>query len=123
MESEIKFKIYAQTSFNQQIHVLGSISELGCWNLQNGISLYTNEKEYPYWKTLKCLRIPCGQKFEFKFAVFENNLIKYWENLPSDCNRRYASRYARVRLEGVFGDFNGSEIVEKRYPSFSNFES
>ena len=64
-----------------------------------------------------------GQKFEFKFAVFEQNSLKYWEVLPGNCNRKYSSRFARVSLVGIFCDIVGKEIIEKKYPSFSNIES
>ena len=123
MESEIKFKIHALTKPNQYVKVLGSIPELGNWNELHPLSLYTNEREYPFWKSIHSLRIPSGQKFEFKLAIYENNSLNNWENLPGNCNRKYGSTYARVRLEGAFGDFNGNEIIEKRYPSISNFES
>ena len=64
-----------------------------------------------------------GQKFEFKFAIFENDQLTYWENLPSNCNRKYDSCFARVYLIGTFGDLNGEQIIEKKSPSFSNIPS
>ena len=61
-----------------------------------------------------------GERFDFKFALFEHDTLKFWENLPGNRNRRYTPTYGRVHLKGVFGELDGDEIIEKRLPSFSN---
>ena len=63
MESEVRFKIKANTKLNQSVKLLGNISELGEWDHNQAIPLYTNERSYPNWKNLHYLRVPFGNHF------------------------------------------------------------
>jgi lytic starch monooxygenase len=82
----VTFNELATTSYGQNIKLVGSLSQLGSWNVANAIALsasgYTNSN--PVWSTT--LNLPAATTFQYKFVRVGSNGDVAWE---SDPNRSY----------------------------------
>lgn len=54
-----------ETEFEEVLAVVGSIEELGLWDVQKALKLRTNEVLYPEWKTEMIVR--SGPTIEYKY--------------------------------------------------------
>ena len=43
-----------------------------------------------------------------------------WERFPNNLNRKYYTRYQSVTLRGKWNDFEGREIIHKKFHSSEN---
>lgn len=83
----VLFKETVTTSYGQNIHLSGSISQLGSWNADNAIALSADQytSSNPLWYVE--VTIPVGTTFEYKFIKKASGYSSAtWE---SDPNRSY----------------------------------
>lgn len=55
------------TKFGEKLYVVGSIPELGNWDINNAIEL--NGDNWPNWKSEDSITLPSGMNFEYKYVV------------------------------------------------------
>ncbi|EZG78247.1 putative phosphoglucan, water dikinase [Gregarina niphandrodes] len=93
-----------QTVVGQQVYVIGSCEELGCWGIDLAVPLSTSSQQFPRW--LSCAfelqTVDPGTSIEFKFLIKNaDGSLVLWE---SGANRSFrcpdAGHLARVK--GVF---------------------
>ncbi|MBB6119269.1 carbohydrate-binding module family 20 domain-containing protein [Nocardiopsis algeriensis] len=73
-----EFHVEASTRYGQEIHVVGSLPELGSWNPRDGLRLRTDENTYPWWSGGTDL--PVGTEFEYKFVKIDGAGDVVWES-------------------------------------------
>ena len=57
---EVYFKIKFFTQLSEHVKVLGSIPQLGCWDLSKALPLKTNPEQYPFWTSETPLQLKKG---------------------------------------------------------------
>lgn len=81
----VRFDELVATTYGQGVKVVGSISELGSWNVASGVALsasgYTASN--PLWSAT--VNLPAGTTFQYKFVKVSGSSVA-WE---SDPNRSY----------------------------------
>ena len=82
--NKIIFSIKYNTSFGEEVGILGSIQQLGNWN-QNDI-FYLKWNDGNIW-TGEMIMEMMPIDFEFKFVISSNRNVKKWE--PGDNNKVY----------------------------------
>lgn len=95
----------------------GNLSDLGDWNPEKGMRLFTSPDLYPEWRTKEPLRLIKNSTIEFKFAVLNSSrgdLVR-WETLPGDTNRSYFMRWFKVKLNCIQGELLQGEIIEAKF--------
>ena len=75
--NRIMFSIKYDTTFGEEVGILGSIEKLGNWN-QSGI-FYLNWNNGNIWTGEIGIESP-PKDFEFKFVISFNRYVKRWEN-------------------------------------------
>eukprot|EP00744_Colponema_vietnamica_P003379 GILI01005188.1.p1 GENE.GILI01005188.1~~GILI01005188.1.p1 ORF type:complete len:913 (+),score=252.13 GILI01005188.1:91-2829(+) len=78
MRAQVQFKVEGQTSFGENLCIVGDSSELGRWDAGKSLPLQTNSSTYPVWKS-PVVEMPVGEKVEYKYIVKQNSKIKKWE--------------------------------------------
>ena len=48
---DLYFAVTAETKFGEEVFLCGNINQLGNWNTHLAHKLYTNESNYPEWKS------------------------------------------------------------------------
>ena len=121
----IVFRIVFDSKFGENVCILGSIPELGLWNLNGALFLKWNEGNI--WNgEIKIERNL--NYFEFKYAIEENNKIKIWQ--PGENNKiNFEELIGKFGINN-YGKYNNVEfvyILEKGtllinfcWPSFKN---
>jgi phosphatidylserine/phosphatidylglycerophosphate/cardiolipin synthase-like enzyme len=64
-----------QTDWGDELYLLGSLPELGTWNLDHAVQL--NARDWPLWKTT--LHLPAGVRFEWKLLIKHADGRWQWE--------------------------------------------
>ena len=72
----IVFRIVFDSKFGENVCILGSIPELGLWNLIGALFLKWNEGNI--WNGERTIERDINY-FEFKFVVEQNGKIKFWQ--------------------------------------------
>lgn len=70
------FHANTTTWYGQEVHVVGSIPELGDWNPSNAVKLHADD--YPVWKGQAS--IPAGTPFEYKYIKMNPDGGVEWES-------------------------------------------
>lgn len=69
----IKFRLYcSHTRIGEIVKVTGSGPELGNWNIDNALTLYSSKDEFPIWKGgifIDPERQPNPDNFEYKYII------------------------------------------------------
>lgn len=73
---QVIFKVDATTSWGENVHVVGSIPELGNWDPARSTEAMLNPN-YPEW--FLPVSVPVGTTFEFKFIKKDQNDNVVWE--------------------------------------------
>ena len=76
--NKIIFSINYNSSYGEEVAVLGSLSKLGLWQLNGALPLSWNEGNV--WTGEINIEDDDWQNFEFKFIVVEKGIIKRWED-------------------------------------------
>ena len=76
--NKIIFSINYNSSYGEDVAVLGSLSKLGLWELSGALPLSWNEGNV--WTGEINIEDDDWQNFEFKFIVVEKGIIKRWED-------------------------------------------
>ncbi|MGG1633731.1 alpha-amylase family glycosyl hydrolase [Paenibacillus sp. NRS-1760] len=82
---QVIFKVNATTTVGQNIHIVGSIPELGSWDAAKSTEAMMNPN-YPVW--FLPVSVPKGTTFEFKFIKKDSLGNVIWE---SGTNRSFTS--------------------------------
>jgi len=91
-KKKVVFQVKCQTSWGQQVLVVGSSASLGSWNIDRAIPLtYSND----IWKSDY---IDAEPEFEYKYVI-EDHGSYYWEQSP---NRKLIVKFDLIICE-VFG--------------------
>ena len=75
---KIDFKINYDTKMGEEIGLIGSIKELGCWNKDKLLRMHWTDGNI--WETTIDFSFVEIDSFEYKFVLIENGEIKEWEN-------------------------------------------
>lgn len=75
-QAQIVFNVIAETSFGENIHVVGNIPELGNWDPSQASEAFLNP-DYPYW--FLPVSVPIGKEIEFKFIKKDEHGNVIWE--------------------------------------------
>ena len=54
---DLHFSVTAETKFGEEVYVSGNVNPLGNWNTKLAHKLYTNESNYPEWKSPSPIQI------------------------------------------------------------------
>lgn len=119
--SQIEFFIDIKTSLGEHVGLVGSVPELGNWDISKAIYLKTTPSTYPIWRTERPIFFQRKTIFQFKFIVVDDNRqLKRWEFIPKNENRTSKARYFKVALHCTEGDKHQlEEIIQKYEESFS----
>ena len=74
----IDFQINYNTKIGEEIGLIGSIKELGCWNKDKLLRMHWADGNI--WKTTIDFSFIENDSFEYKYVLIENGEIKEWEN-------------------------------------------
>ena len=98
------------TVSNEKVYLVGSINELGNWNIENGVKLLTDASSFPKWTATVIL--PSNITFEYKYWMVDTNTfeIKRWEYLPNNINRRMS-----VKQKGIFTAYEREGSTETTF--------
>lgn len=76
---KIDFQINYNTKIGEEIGLIGSIKELGCWNKDKLLRMHWTDGNI--WETtIDFSFVDIDDSFEYKFVLIENGDIKEWEN-------------------------------------------
>ncbi|GAA3766847.1 carbohydrate-binding module family 20 domain-containing protein [Salinactinospora qingdaonensis] len=73
------FNATVETSYGQEVYVVGSLPELGAWDPANGLHLSADT--YPVWTAT--LDLPADTTFEYKYVKLTTDGTLEWENDPN----------------------------------------
>ena len=76
--NKIIFSINYNSSYGEEVAVIGSLAKLGLWKLSGALPLSWNEGNV--WMGEINIEDDDWQNFEFKFIVVEKGMIKRWED-------------------------------------------
>ena len=76
--NKIIFSINYNSSYGEEVAVIGSLAKLGLWELRGALPLSWNEGNV--WIGEINIEDDDWQNFEFKFIVVEKGIIKRWED-------------------------------------------
>jgi hypothetical protein len=85
-----RFQISAYTQTGESIGIVGSIAELGLWQLKKCVHLRTNSDRYPLWWTDTEINIEPSfnsgdnQRVEYKYVRLDANATARWEAVGSN---------------------------------------
>lgn len=119
--SQIEFFVDIKTSYSEHVALIGSVPELGEWDISKAIYLQTSPSTYPIWKTERPIYFQRKSVFQFKFVVVDDQgKLKRWEFIPKNENRTSKARYFKVALHCTEGDKHQlEEIIQKYEDSFT----
>ena len=75
---KIDFKINYNTKMGEEIGLIGSIKEFGCWDKDKLLRMHWTDGNI--WETTIDFSFIEIDSFEYKFVLIENGEIKEWEN-------------------------------------------
>ena len=127
----VQFKyIYNAESF-EDVRILGNIDSLGKWQPDKAIKLIPVKKEPNSWITKEKIKIPLFYNLEYKFLIFKNNVLKTWEEISNNENRKInltkkgnfilldKPRYfsTSIKEKKNVSEFDSDEIINLNYDS------
>ncbi len=75
-EACVEVSVNATTWLGQEVHLIGSIGELGSWNAANAPKLSADD--YPVWRGT--VELPAGTAFEYKYVKVAPDGALEWES-------------------------------------------
>ena len=116
---KINFQIKYDTKFGEDLAVIGSIKELGNWQIDRALKMGWNDNNI--WKGTLYLDRKNILEFEYKFIVTSGNYVKRWED---GFNRKfdlfklkalfdsYPGNYTRIHLNNIEGINIDYDIID-----------
>ena len=116
---KINFQIKYDTKFGEVLAVIGSIKELGNWQIDRALKMGWNDNNI--WKGTLYLDRKNIFEFEYKFIVTSGNYVKRWED---GFNRKfdlfklkalfdsYPGNYTRIHLNNIEGINIDYDIID-----------
>mmetsp|Transcript_104110 Transcript_104110/g.335672 ORF Transcript_104110/g.335672 Transcript_104110/m.335672 type:complete len:494 (+) Transcript_104110:80-1561(+) len=85
--AELSFSVLAETSWGEQVCVVGACPALGDWRPGNGVELRTEPNCYPRWsgRALLPLSAKAAGEVEYKFVIMRPDGSVCWEQGPNRC--------------------------------------
>ena len=84
-----QFKYLCNLKEGEEVRVVGSIEELGNWDIKKSEKLMFSKLDIPIWKSKENIKIPQNSTFEYKYVIYKNGNFDRWENIPSHINRKF----------------------------------
>ena len=84
----VQFKYIYTPEPSEDVRILGNIDSLGKWQPNNAIKLISIENEPNSWITKEKIKIPLNFNLEYKYLIFKNNILKTWEEISNNENRK-----------------------------------
>ncbi|CAK4030843.1 extracellular glucoamylase [Lecanosticta acicola] len=84
--TNVLFKEIAQTTYGENVYIVGSISQLGNWDTSKAVALSANNYTSTNNLWYVTLALPVGTNFQYKYIRKETDGSIRWE---SDPNRQY----------------------------------
>ena len=85
----VQFKFSCNLQEGEEVRVVGSIEELGKWDIKKSEKLIFSKLDIPIWKSKENIKIPQNTFFEYKYVIYKNGNFDRWENIPSHINRNF----------------------------------
>ena len=85
----VQFKFSCNLQEGEEVRVVGSIEELGKWDIKKSEKLIFSKLDIPIWKSKENIKIPQNTFFEYKYVIYKNGIFDRWENIPSHINRNF----------------------------------
>ena len=116
---KINFQIKYDTKFGEDLAIIGSIKELGNWQIDKALKMGWNDCNI--WKGTLYLDKNNILEFEYKFVVTSGNFVKRWED---GFNRKfdlfklkalfdsYPGNYTRIHLNNIEGINIDYDIID-----------
>ena len=96
---KINFQIKYDTKFGEDLAIIGSIKELGNWQIDKALKMGWNNLNI--WKGTLYLDKNNILEFEYKFVVTSGNYVKRWED---GFNRKFDI----LKLKALFDSYPGN---------------
>ena len=96
---KINFQIKYDTKFGEDLAIIGSIKELGNWQIDKALKMGWND--HNIWKGTLYLDKNNILEFEYKFVVTSGNYVKRWED---GFNRKFDI----LKLKALFDSYPGN---------------
>ena len=84
----VQFKYIYTPESSEDVRILGNIDSLGKWQPNNAIKLIPIENSPNSWITKEKIKIPLNFNLEYKYLIFKNNILKTWEEISNNENRK-----------------------------------
>jgi hypothetical protein len=115
---KIIFSIHYNSTFGEEVYILGSSPKLGMWKLSGALPLKWNQGNL--WKGEIKIEVDDLQDFEFKFVIVEKGKIKIWEsgennvvNFTGLINQFQFNRFGRYnKYEYEYNPSRGSLLIK-----------
>ena len=127
----VQFKYIYNPEPQEDVRILGNIDSLGKWQPDKAIKLIPVKKEPNSWITKEKIKIPLFYNLEYKYLIFKNNVLKTWEEISNNENRkinltkkgnfilldkpRYFSTYIKEKKN--VSEFDSDELINLNYDS------
>ena len=84
----VQFKYIYSPESCEDVRILGNIDLLGKWQPNKAIKLIPIKNEPNSWITKEKIKIPLNFNLEYKYLIFKNNILKTWEEISNNENRK-----------------------------------
>ena len=111
---KIIFQMRYNTQMGEDLAVIGSINELGCWNQSNALRMIWNEGNI--WKSTLFFTDNQIIDFEYKFIFISIGFVKQWED---GNNRKFILSQIKGLIESCPG---GGNIIHLKNISGQNID-
>ena len=127
----VQFKYIYSPEDNEDVRILGNIDSLGKWQPDKAIKLIPIKKEPNSWITKEKIKIPLLFNLEYKYLIFKNNLLKTWEEISNNENRKIKLSQkgnfilidkpklfsTKIKEKKNVSEFNSDELINLNYDS------
>lgn len=83
LRSAVTFHVCLATRLQESVRLVGSLPELGNWQVSKGVEMMTNEKSYPCWTTKAPVLLPLGSPVQYKYVIC-GPFTQQWESRVSN---------------------------------------
>ena len=75
----VNFEVRVETVYGDTVVVVGSTPQLGSWNPERGVRMYTDELSYPVWRANQWLECEGNTPLEYKCVIMRASGSVEWE--------------------------------------------
>lgn len=120
-----RFQVNASTKTGDTVGLVGSTSELGCWDISRCVKLRTAPDRYPLWWIEPGIQFSpdskknAGEKIEYKYIILDSFGNSHWETEGGD-NRWIPSENSSCQETIIVSDGWFGEVQTCPYGYFLN---